>query len=171
MANVHMKLRGRAAYARDNPTAGVVIIDDTVKHVLIVVGVYAVLVIEMARLAVSEVIIRMRSGEAQRREKGRKNVKDYKHRRIKYQLQQDARPNQVYLEGEFQALKFRNFCRFSLTLDLRLYLVILTNGTKANVNPIPKTIPPMRPAKFCCHGNVLIPNKQAPINKSFIKAR
>lgn len=58
-----------------------------------------------------------------------------------------------------------------LTLDLRLYFVILTNGTKANVNPIPKKIPPIKPAKFCCHGKVLIPNRQAAIRRSLIKAR
>ena len=58
-----------------------------------------------------------------------------------------------------------------LTFDFRLYLVILTNGTKANVNPIPKKIPPIRPAKFCCQGKVLIPKRHAAINKSLIRAK
>lgn len=48
---------------------------------------------------------------------------------------------------------------------------MFTNGTSANVSPMPKKIPPIRPAKFCCQGKVLMPNRHAAINKSFIRAR
>lgn len=58
-----------------------------------------------------------------------------------------------------------------LTLDFRLYFVMFTNGTSANVSPIPKKIPPISPAKFCCQGKVLMPNRHAAINRSFIRAR
>lgn len=39
MANVHMKLRWWTSNARNNPTAGVVIVDNTVKDIIIVVRV------------------------------------------------------------------------------------------------------------------------------------
>lgn len=59
-----------------------------------------------------------------------------------------------------------------LTLDFRLYLNLkLTYGTKANVKTIPKIMPPMRPAKFCCHGNVLIPKRQAAISNNLMSAK
>lgn len=60
---------------------------------------------------------------------------------------------------------------FPPTFDFRLYFVMFTNGTSANVSPIPKKMPPIRPAKFCCQGKVLMPNRHAAINRSFIRAR
>lgn len=91
MADVHVKLRRWASNARNDPASRVIVIDDAVKHVLIVVVV--VLGVEVSRLTISEMIVGMRTREAQRGEERRKNVEDYKHRSIKQQVQQDTRPN------------------------------------------------------------------------------
>lgn len=74
-----MKLRGWTANARHDPTAGVVVVDDTVEDILIVIRIQVVLVIEMPRLTVGEVIVGMRAGETQRREESWENVEDDEH--------------------------------------------------------------------------------------------
>lgn len=61
MANVHMKLRWRTPNARDDAAASIKIVDDAIEHVLVVVRVDRVSVVKVSRLAVSEVIVRMRS--------------------------------------------------------------------------------------------------------------
>lgn len=68
MANVHMKLSWRTSNAGNNPTTSVVVVYNTVKNILIVVGIYAVavLVIKMSWLTVGEVIIGMSARKAQR---------------------------------------------------------------------------------------------------------
>lgn len=68
MAKVHMKLRRRAPNARHNPTAGVVIVYDAVKDILVVaIGVdVAVFGVEVSRLTVGKVIVGMGAGEAKR---------------------------------------------------------------------------------------------------------
>lgn len=98
MANVHMKLRGWTANARHDPTAGVVVVDDTVEDILIVIRIQVVLVVEMPRLTVGEVIVGMRARKTQRREESWENVEDDEHCSVQEKVQQDASPNQVYLE-------------------------------------------------------------------------
>lgn len=105
-------------------------------------------------------------------EKRWENVEDDKHCRIKEQLQQNARPNKVNLKANYYLKKeIVKLAVLSLTFDFRLYFVKFTNGTRANVKKMPKNIPPIRPAKFACHGNVLIPKRLAAINNNFINAK
>lgn len=94
MANVHVKLRRWTSNARDNPTACVIVVDDAVKHILVIVGVdVAMLSVEMPWLTVGEVIVGMRSGKAKRREQRWENVEDDKHCSVDQQVQQDTSPN------------------------------------------------------------------------------
>lgn len=65
MANVHVKLRRRAADARDDPATCVVVVNDTVKDILIVRVDARVLAVKISWLSVGEVIVRVRSREAQ----------------------------------------------------------------------------------------------------------
>lgn len=168
-----MKLWGRTANAWNNPTARVVVVDDAVKHILIIGVNVAVFWVKISWLTVGKVIIGMRSRKSERWEQRRKHIKDDKHRSIKQQLQKHTRPNEINLGGDLKELFGISGANLNaqLTLDLRLYFIILTNGTNANVKPIPKKIPPIKPTKFCCHGRVLIPNRHAAIKRSFIKAR
>lgn len=95
-----MKLRRWTANARHDPTAGVVVVDDTVEDILIVIRIQVVLVVEMPRLTVGEVIVGMRARETQWREESWENVKDDEHRSVQEKVQQDASPNQIYLKFE-----------------------------------------------------------------------
>lgn len=102
MTNVHAELRGRAADAGDNAAARVVVVDHPVEDVLIVVRVDAgsVVGIKVPRLAICEMVVGVRTGEAKRREQGRKNVEDDKHSRINQQVHQNACPNEINLEKQ-----------------------------------------------------------------------
>lgn len=78
-----MKLWGRAANAWNNPTARVIVVDNAVKHILIVRVYIAVFCVKMSRLAVGKVIIGMRPGKTKRWEKRRKHIEDDEHRSVK----------------------------------------------------------------------------------------
>lgn len=88
MTNVHAELRGWAANAGDDAATRVVVVDHPVEDVLIVVRVDAgsVVGVEVPRLAICEMVVGMGTGEAKRREQGRKNVEDDKHSRINQQM-------------------------------------------------------------------------------------
>lgn len=88
VTNVHAELRGWAADAGDNAAARVVVVDHPVEDVLIVVRVDAgsVVGVEVTRLAIREMVVGVCTGEAKRREQGRKNVENDKHSRINQQM-------------------------------------------------------------------------------------
>lgn len=88
MTDVHAELRRRAAHAGNNAAARVVVVDHPVEDVLIVVRADAgsVIGVEVPRLAIRKVVVGVRTGEAKRREQGRKNVEDDEHSRINQQM-------------------------------------------------------------------------------------
>lgn len=72
--------------------------------------------------------------------------------------------------GESFTLELSIYETTERTLEFLAYLDTLRNGTNVMVNTPPPSMPPNKPTKCCCQGNVPMANTHIAINANFISA-